>query len=279
MAKQIKKAAKHLRLALVDDEIHEEIRSIKFNKTIAILLVVSASVILCVLTYFVTSRTPLKYTIPGYPTAETKAISIETMMKVDSLERIVKMWEFQVSNIQRVVTGRKPLEIDSARVAASEDAVAGETLHSLEDSLLREQVLNEEQFSLSSVKKELTQIEGLHFCPPVKGMITEHFSATHPFVDIAVTTGTTVCATLKGTVISAVWNEDTGYTIQIQHSNDLISVYKHNEKLFNKMGDKVKEGTPIALSGNSGSLTTGPHLHFELWHKGEAIDPEQYINF
>ena len=88
-----------------------------------------------------------------------------------------------------------------------------------------------------------------------------------------------VKATLDGTVIYAGWSEDSGNTIQIQHSDDIVSIYKHNEKLLKKVGDKVKAGTSIALVGNTGEETTGTHLHFELWHQGEAVDPTKYIKF
>ena len=84
---------------------------------------------------------------------------------------------------------------------------------------------------------------------------------------------------LDGTVIFAGWNDEFGYTIQIQHDGDIVTVYKHNQKLLKKTGDRVSAGAPIALLGNTGSLTTGDHLHFEMWYKGEAIDPTQYINF
>ena len=119
------------------------------------------------------------------------------------------------------------------------------------------------------------------FFTPVKGIITENFnkSTNHPYIDIATETGTTVYSVLDGTVITAEWNDDTGYTLQIQHDNNIISIYKHNEKLLKKTGDKVTAGTPVAMAGNTGRLSTGTHLHFELWHNGEAVDPTLYIKF
>jgi murein DD-endopeptidase MepM/ murein hydrolase activator NlpD len=104
-------------------------------------------------------------------------------------------------------------------------------------------------------------------------------SATHPYIDITAPAGTVVKATLDGTVIFAGWNNETGNTIHIQHDGDIVSIYKHNEKLLKKTGDKVTAGSPIALVGNTGELTTGEHLHFELWHKGETVDPALYIKF
>ncbi|MBO5195408.1 MAG: M23 family metallopeptidase, partial [Bacteroidales bacterium] len=82
-----------------------------------------------------------------------------------------------------------------------------------------------------------------------------------------------------GTVIFSGWSDEVGYTIQIQHENDIVSIYKHNSKLLKKAGEKVLAGSPIALVGGTGTLSTGEHLHFELWYKGEAVDPTEYISF
>ena len=147
---------------------------------------------------------------------------------------------------------------------------------------LKEQFLKQEEFDISSIHTaKIEQIEGLLFFPPIKGVITEQYNPAigHPFVDIAAPNNSTVSAVLDGTIISAGWNDETGFTVQIQHTNDLVSIYKHNTRLLKKAGERVSAGTPIALVGDEGSLSTGPHLHFELWHKGEPVDPTMYINF
>jgi murein DD-endopeptidase MepM/ murein hydrolase activator NlpD len=180
------------------------------------------------------------------------------------------------------VTGQKPLELEN--ISATTDTsktLAINPATSKEDSILREEVIKQEQFNIGSKRNEIQQIEGLHFFPPVKGIISDGFNlaTNHPFVDIAATSNSVVMAVLDGTVIMANWTDETGFTIQIQHSNDLISIYKHNSKLLKKAGDKVQAGTAISLVGNAGELSTGSHLHFELWHKGVAIDPTKYIKF
>jgi murein DD-endopeptidase MepM/ murein hydrolase activator NlpD len=149
------------------------------------------------------------------------------------------------------------------------------------DSILRERVKEEEQFGISADRdKRNLPIEGRHFFCPLKGVISQSYnSAGHPFIDITAPEGSVVKATLDGTVIYAGWSNESGYTIHLQHEGDIISIYKHNEKLLKKSGDKVSAGAPIALVGNTGDLSTGTHLHFELWHKGEAVDPAKYINF
>ena len=113
-----------------------------------------------------------------------------------------------------------------------------------------------------------------------KGVISQGYDAlSHPYIDITAAKGSVVKATLDGTIIFAGWDDQTGHTIHIQHDGDIISIYRHNEKLLKRSGDKVTAGSPIALIGNTGELTTGDHLHFELWHKGTALDPTQYISF
>jgi murein DD-endopeptidase MepM/ murein hydrolase activator NlpD len=135
-------------------------------------------------------------------------------------------------------------------------------------------------FEIAGRKKRSLPIEGMHFFTPLKGVITQGYDpAMHPYVDIAAPEGTAVNAIADGTVIYTGWSEETGYTIQLQHDSDIISIYKHNNKLIKSIGDKVKAGTPIALVGSTGILSTGPHLHFELWYKGESIDPSNHINF
>ena len=179
-----------------------------------------------------------------------------------------------------MVDGEKPLRIDS--LIRSGGTGYGKSKQELQekDSLLRLNVMNEERFELSNRERRDLPIEGIHFFTPLKGMISQGYDkAVHPFIDITAPANSVVAAVLDGTVISSGWNDDAGYTIYIQHSNDIISIYKHNNKLLKKTGDKVNAGTPIAIIGGTGSISTGEHLHFELWYKGEPVDATKYINF
>jgi murein DD-endopeptidase MepM/ murein hydrolase activator NlpD len=138
----------------------------------------------------------------------------------------------------------------------------------------------EEQFGVSGTARRELPIEGIHFFCPMKGVVSEGFDMVlHPAMDITAPKGTSVMAVLDGTVISAGWNDETGYSIVLQHEGDIISIYRHNQKLLRKTGDKVSAGTAIALVGSTGSLSTGDHLHFELWYKGTAVDPARFISF
>ena len=275
--------AKKYRFSIFNDTTHEEIFAFRANGLFSILTIVALIVSLIVSVALLISLTSLREFIPGYPSAQSRQDLIQNTIKIDSLQKEINVWRLQLANIQRITTGQKPLNIDShmnfRSVADSTYLVDGD--FSKDDSLLRASVLKEEQFNLSSRAQKIEQIEGLHFFPPLKGMVTEEYNPAigHPYLDIAAPENSVVSAVLNGTVINAGWDDENGYTVQIQHDNNLVSVYKHNSKLLVKSMDKVSAGTSIALVGNTGTLSNGTHLHFELWHKGEPIDPAQYIKF
>lgn len=272
----------HFRLSLLDAKTHKQLFSVRFNRTGFFVTLVSSVVIIVAAIFSIIAFTPVKTFIPGYPDARTKRAVIQNAMKVDSLENVIYRWELYSENLRRVIEGEDPINIDSlisARQTQIELAKDPEYLKR-QDSLLRKEVKEEEMFDITSRSTRKLPIEGMLFFTPVKGVISQGYDpVTHPFVDITAPAGSLISAIADGTVIYDGWSDDTGYTIHIQHSNDIISIYKHNDKLLKKAGDKVKAGTPIALMGNTGSLSTGPHLHFELWHNGENLDPTQYINF
>lgn len=273
--------SKSFSISVRDNDSHKYLWSIRFTKTSFFVTAVSILVMLCAIIYCIIAYTPVRTFIPGYPDAQSKRAAIQNAIKVDSLESVIYRWEIYSENLKRVVEGKEPIKIDSLiKASRKENAqVADAALLQRQDSLLREQVKEEEQFEISQRSKRNLPIEGLHFFTPLKGVVSQGYDAVHPFIDITAAQGSVVKATLDGTVIFTGWSEDDGHTIQIQHSDDIVSIYKHNEKLLKKVGDKVKAGTAIALVGNTGETSTGTHLHFELWHKGETVDPTAYIKF
>ena len=288
MAKEkIKKEKKNrlrnkFRFSIFNDTTHEELFVFRANGLMMLLSLVLSVIFIVLSVTILISYTPLREFIPGYPNAQTRRDIVQNALKLDSLEKTVRLWDFQLNNIQRIATGQPPLELGDIIIAQDSlnpEGISGRV--SKEDSLLRLEVMRQEQFNIGSESNRVNQIEGLHFFPPVKGIISDGFNlaANHPYVDIAAPANSVVSSVLDGTVIMAAWTDETGFTIQIQHSNALISIYKHNSKLLKRTGEKVKAGSAIALVGNTGSLTTGYHLHFELWYKGSAVDPTKYIKF
>jgi murein DD-endopeptidase MepM/ murein hydrolase activator NlpD len=276
-----KKENKGFSISVRENETHKYLWSIRFTKTSLIITIFSFLVMFTAVIYCTIAYTPIRTFIPGYPDARTKRAAIQNAIKADSLEKVIYRWELYSENLKRAVEGKAPIKIDSILKASQKEAAVtiDEKYLNRQDSTLREHVKEEEQFGISQRSRRDLPIEGLHFFTPLKGVISQGYDPIHPFIDITAPEGSVVKATLDGTVIYAGWSQDAGNTIQIQHSDDIVSIYKHNDKLLKKVGDKVKAGTSIALVGNTGDTTTGTHLHFELWHKGEAVDPAKYIKF
>ncbi len=276
------KKSKTFRLALIDDKTHKHLVTFHFTRTTFFIALVTLIVVICAAIYSIIAYTPIRTFIPGYPDARSKRAAIQNAITIDSLENVIFRWELYSENLRRAVEGEEPIRIDSLIKAQENPDAAAPDMDEIarQDSLLRERVKEEEQFGISARNHRDLPIEGLHFFTPLKGVVSQGYDpVVHPYVDIAAPEGSVVKATLDGTVIFAGWSDETGHTIQIQHDGDIVSIYKHNEKLLKKAGDKVTAGAPIALVGNTGELTTGDHLHFELWHKGQTVDPTLYIKF
>lgn len=276
------KKSRRLRLAFIDDNTHQHLVTLHFTRTSLFITIITIIVVLCAAVYSVIAYTPIRTFIPGYPDARSKRAAIQNAITIDSLENVIFRWELYSENLRRAVEGEEPVKIDSLiKAKQGPDAAALDAARlARQDSILRERVKEEEQFGISDRGHRDLPIEGMHFFAPLKGVISQGYDPSiHPYIDIAAPEGSVVKATLDGTVIFAGWSDETGHTIQIQHDGDIVSIYKHNEKLLKKAGDKVTAGTPIALVGNTGELTTGDHLHFELWHKGQTVDPTLYIKF
>lgn len=273
--------ARNLRLTLVDAASHERLWSLRFSRTHMLVAGISSVVVVLVTVFCLIAYTPVRTFIPGYPDAQTRRQAVQNAQRIDSLQTRILQWELYTENLRRVVAGEDPIRLDTLMLGQEGSrAVSDARYLAIRDSLLRADVAQEEQFGLSTSRRQNLPIEALAFYTPVKGVVSKDFNRSlHPWVDITAPVGSTVMAVLDGTVVHTDWEQDSGYTLVLQHGNDLLSIYKHNQKLLHKTGDAVKAGTPVAMLASSSSLTKGDHLHFELWYKGAAVDPAQYIKF
>lgn len=270
------------RLSVYRDETYEEVLNLRLSRMNVLAwgglgTLIFLSIVISIIVY-----TPVREFIPGYPDENTIRNSIRNKQLLDSLEIELNRRDLVMDNLNRIIAGEEPEDYDNVGdTNRNYDDIT--FTRSLEDSLLREYFRQEERFSVSSdgQRRAIGGISQNHFFPPVKGLVTNSFNsaANHYGTDIVAVANEIVKSTLDGTVIMATWTLETGWVIQIQHENNLISVYKHNAELLKRVGDFVKVGEPIAIIGNSGELTTGPHLHFELWYNGMALNPEDYISF
>ena len=281
MEKSDKKNSRNFRLSLIDAVSHERLWSVRFTRPIFIGALVSGIIVAMVTFFLLVAYTPLRTFIPGYPSAQTRRQAVQNALKIDSLEMRLVQWDLYSENLRRIVEGETPIRQDSVLLGSEGSRnVTDAQFYAIKDSLLRADVLTQEQFNVDDAPKKNLPMEALSFFPPVKGVVTEGFERTlHPYIDITAPAGSMVTSVLDGTVVYTSWDSEEGYLIIIQHAGDIVSIYKHNQKLLHRQGDEVKAGTPIGLVAESASLTKGNHLHFELWYEGQAMDPTQFIKF
>jgi len=272
------------RFSVINDKTLEEIWKIILTKYNAFLLITFVVLFISVSTAALISCTNLREFIPGYPDVEMRRNILMSAIRLDSLEREIMVRDKYFANLNAIISGdvvpRNYANVDTT------GAIANVTFtKSAEDSALRARIENEERYSISPTlpaSQPVATLAGLHFYQPVRGIVSGKFDPrTHHYgTDIVTRPKSPVASVLDGTVILTGWTMETGYIISIQHTNDLISVYKHNSSLMKETGDIVRAGESISVVGDSGELyTSGPHLHLEIWYNGTPLDPEKHIIF
>ncbi|MFC2099138.1 M23 family metallopeptidase [Bacteroidota bacterium] len=270
------------RLIIYNDNTFEEVWYIRLTRLNLVTLSSTIFILIVVGVFALVAYTSIRELIPGYPDGNLRRTILMNAVRLDSLENEIRMRDQYFQNIRALVSGEEPDNLVNLSDTSIEISNV-DFSKSIEDSILRMQIEEEEQYNLSVITLQSTprDLASIHFFAPVRGLVTRAFKSNenHFGTDIGAEPNEVVKATLDGTVTMDGWTVETGYVIYIQHENNLISVYKHNSVLLKKTGNVVKAGDAIAIIGNSGELTTGPHLHFELWHNGTPIDPQSYIVF
>jgi len=280
--KQLKKKLLHkYRLVILNEDTFEERVSFKLSRLNVFVVSTLFAFLLVAGTTLLIAFTPLREYIPGYSSTRLKKQAIDNAVKVDSLQLVLEENILYQNNIRKALTGEVQIgdvNKDSLLEQFRLDAATLDLSPNREDSLLRQQVANEDKFNIF---ESATSNGNFVLFPPVMGTISHGYNAQekHYAIDIIAPNGSPVKAVEDGTVIFAEWTADTGYVIIIEHAFGLTSVYKHNGSLTKSQGDLVKSGEVIATVGNTGELTTGPHLHFELWSEGYPVNPINYIDF
>ena len=276
-----KKLLHKYRLVVLNEDTFEERFAIKLTRLNVFFLSSLAAIILVILTTLLIVFTPLREYIPGYTSTALQKQALDLDSKTDSLLKSINMNDNYINSLKSVLRGEVSAVVinkDSIFKAAQTDTYVLELNPSKADSLLREKVRNEDKYNLF---ESATSVKDFVFFPPVNGSISSGFEPNekHFAVDIVVPTNTPVKATSDGRVLFASWTSDAGYVIIIDHGDELVSVYKHNSSLTKSQGDFVRSREVIAISGASGELSTGPHLHFELWSNGTPLNPTNFIDF
>ena len=277
----LKRIFNDYKVVVSSEDTFEEKLSFKANKINAFIIMLLYSIILIAFTISIVFFTQLREMVPGYSSSDLLNRAIYLTKKTDSLEQQIALNNKFYKSIEDVLSGnvdefvsRDELSIDSSLISTDIFTISP----NLQDSILRQYVENEDKFNLTN--NELV-IENKMFFSPIKGEITQsfNFNENHFAIDIAADIGTPVKSVLDGKIIFSEWSLETGYVVVIDHGENIISVYKHNSKTLKEQNDFVQAGEVIAYSGNQGNLSSGPHLHFELWKNGTPIDPEPLLNF
>ena len=269
------------KIVVSNEETFEEKLSFRTNKINVFFVLFLYSILLIVFTISIVFFTQLREMVPGYSSTDLLNQAIYLTKKTDSLENELELNNKFYKSIESVLSGRADEIIYKDTLVLDnnlEDSEQQAVFPNSEDSILRRYVENEDKFNLT--KNELV-IENKMFVSPIKGEITQQFdpSNNHFALDLSADVGTPVKAVLDGKIIFSEWSVDTGYVLILDHGDNIISVYKHNSKSLKEQNIFVKAGEVIAYSGNQGTLSTGPHLHFELWKNGTPINPEPLFNF
>jgi len=275
------------RLVFMNDEPLEERFPSRLSRLNVFVALGTLTILLIFLTSILIAFTPLREYIPGYSSVGLQKKLYELTLKTDSIEKALTRKNLYLQNLRDVINGK---DLSDNR------PVVRDTIHkyadirmkrSQDDSLLRVEVETRAKYNLYKAESGdpsasgRGSIGGMLFFVPIKGVITNGFDPVkkHFGVDLVAKQDEPIKSVLDGTVILANWTLETGYVVAIQHSQNIVSIYKHNSAILTRIGEFVNAGDPIAIIGETGEYTTGPHLHFELWHEGKPVDPKDYISF
>lgn len=269
------------KLSFINENTLEEVWSFRLSLFSAFVTLTVYAISLITITALIIIMTPIRNYLPGYLDVEVRKEIMENALRADSLERMIQIQDFYLRNVTQIMSGE--IELDSIRRIDSlaQTDVDYQIPRSEAEQAYVKDFEQDEKYNLTVLDVNASHSNTFFFYKPVNGMVSSRYQADirHFGIDIAAKPNESVLATLDGTVVYAGYDPNEGNVIQLQHKNGFISIYKHNETLLKEPGQSVVAGEAIALVGNSGVLSTGPHLHFELWLEGKPVNPEDYIVF
>ncbi len=292
--KFIEKSRENYRLIVMNNETFEEVGSYKLSPLNIYMAICAVIATVAILVFILILATPIKRYIPGYGNIQEHKEALRLTAELNAIKEDLNAQEAYTENIRKILVG------DIVEVESQVEAVDSSAMEDMPDSLINVERIREDELLRKEI--ELNQqlqsrqatatssfsgsnqisLEQLYFIPPISGgTISEPYGPDnkHYGIDVMAPKNTPVKAIMDGFVFASDWTLETGNTIGIQHANNLISFYKHNSVLLKKSGSQVKAGEAIAIIGNTGTLSSGPHLHFELWHNGKTVNPENFIIF
>lgn len=269
------------KLSFFNENTLEEVWSFRLSQLSAFVVLAVFAFLIVAFTAIIIITTPIRNYLPGYLDVEIRKEVMQNALRADSLERTLAIQSLYLNNLKGLLTGE--IQVDSIRSMDSLARVEPDfnIPRGPEEEKFVKNFEEEEKYNLTVLNPDHVPTDGVFFYKPVKGVVSSRYEAEkgHFGVDLVTAPKESVLSTLDGTVVFVGEDPNYGNVIQVQHKNGFLSIYKHNELLLKKVGEHVVAGEAIALVGNTGKLSTGPHLHFELWYRGNPVNPEDYIAF
>ena len=276
----IQKLLNRYRLVVINEKTFEERFYFRLSRLSIIIIVFLFISLITTAAILSIAYSPLKEFIPGYTSTRLRKNAIENSFALDSISRLFQKQDRYIKSIKSALKGE--VEWDSISKINDNSTPTNESINLPEtevaDSILRAEVLQEDKYNV--VENPNGNVKFLLY-PPAKGPISQGYNPElkHFAIDVVLEKNTPIKSVAEGTVIFSEWSAETGYVIIVEHAHDLLTVYKHNSSLNKEQGDIVSAGEVIAFAGNTGELSTGWHLHFELWSNGYPMDPTNFIDF
>ena len=271
------------RLSVMNENTLEEVWSIKASRFSGGVLFLLFAISLVTITSFLIIATPIRYYLPGYLDAEVREKALRAAIRVDSLQQQLNYQEAYINNLKNVFTG--VLDVDSVKITDTISVSENDPLlkRTEKEKVFVDRYEDKERYNLSVISPTASgPMEGVVFFKPLKGLVISKFNPSNDRygINLKVASQETALAVLEGTVVFSGYDFTTGYTMQIQHKNGFVSIYKNNTLLLKKVGDKVRTGEAIAVIGDGKAKDNADLvLGFELWYKGNPVNPEDYIAF
>lgn len=275
------------RLVVMNDDTFEEVSSYRLSLLNVYVLFSSLLVVMAIVVFLLIAATPLKKYLPGYGSVQQDKEMRELYLQMDQMERELANHRRYSENFRKILVG----DVETEQELPQEEEKKMDTITEIQRAPILDQLQREgagsnaesetQEDRASNLSPRDIPLEQMYFTPPLRGTISAKYAPEkdHYGIDVLAPKNTAIQAAMDGYVFLSDWTLETGNTIGIQHSNNTITFYKHNSSLLKPAGSYVKAGEAVAIIGNTGTLSNGPHLHFELWHKGKSVDPTGYIAF
>ncbi|MCC6372677.1 MAG: M23 family metallopeptidase [Bacteroidia bacterium] len=270
------------RLVILNDSTYSEKFSLRLSPWGLIIGAAAITIVMTTLVISFVAFTPLKEYIPGYGNIAERKQILELSLKTDSLERTLDERDLYLKSVLNVFNGN----VETKGPKPTKDTTGKYTLRDAKPSKTDIEFRNEyeelkDKGTTATAKIKYSGLGDLVFFTPVKGIITNSFNLSdeHFGVDVVTKPDETIKCTLDGTIIFTGFSSKDGNIVQVQHNNNLVSIYKHCSAFLKQTGNRVKSGEVIAVVGNTGEKSNGPHLHFELWFNGTPINPQEFVAF